>query len=58
MEVMNESLKEAIKNTFINIGNTEEGKEALSFYKHEGYVEADPEDYEPIRAAREVNNLK
>jgi phosphonate transport system substrate-binding protein len=55
---MNEALKEAIKNTFINIGNTEEGKEALSFYKHEGYVEADPEDYEPIRAAREVNNLK
>ena len=57
-QVMNEALKEAIKNTFINIGNTEEGKEALSFYKHEGYVEADPEDYEPIRAAREVNNLK
>ena len=38
--------------------NTEEGKKILSFYKHDGYVAADPEDYEPIRAAREVNNLK
>ena len=56
--VMDESLKEAIQQAFINIGNTEEGKKVLSFYKHEGYVEADPEDYEPIRAAREVNNLK
>lgn len=56
--VMDEALKEAIKRAFINIGETEEGKKMMSFYRHEGYVEADPEDYEPIRAAREVNNIK
>ena len=56
--VMDEGLKEAIKQAFINIGDSDEGKKIMSFYKHVGYVEADPEDYEPMRAAREINNIK
>jgi len=57
-DIMDEGVKEAIKQSFINIGNTSEGQSALSFYKHVGYVEADTEDYEPVRAAREINNIK
>jgi len=53
-EVMDDGLKAALTQAFINIGNTEEGKEVISIYSHNGYVEAKSEDYDSERAAQEL----
>ncbi len=48
---------EAVKNAFIAIAETEEGREALRIYKHEGYVEADDSDYDAARTAEKLFTL-
>ena len=53
-EVMDDAFKAAITQAFINIGNTDAGKEVISIYNHNGYVEAKAEDYESERAAQEL----
>ena len=53
-EIMDEDLKQALKNAFINIGNTEEGKEVISIYSHNGYQEAQSSDYDDERAAQQL----
>ena len=35
---MDEGLKAAVTQAFINIGNTDEGKEIIAIYSHNGYV--------------------
>ena len=53
-DVMDDAFKAALTQAFINIGNSEAGKEVISIYNHNGYVEAKPEDYESERAAQEL----
>jgi len=56
---MNGNLKKAIQQAFINIGNSEKGKEVIAIYSHEGYQEAKDSDYDNERKAQElVQNLK
>ena len=53
-ENMNEDFKKALQNAFINLGNTEEGKEVIAVYSHTGYKTATSEDYDGERAAQKL----
>jgi len=53
-EKMDEDLKAAIQEAFMNIGETEEGKEVISIYNHQGYQEAESSDYDNERNAQEM----
>jgi len=53
-EIMDEDLKAAIQQAFMNIAETEEGKEVISIYNHEGYQEAESSDYDNERKAQEM----
>lgn len=53
-EIMDDNLKTAIQNAFINIGNTDAGKEIISIYSHQGYQPAQSADYDKERAAQEL----
>ena len=53
-DIMDEDLKAAIQQAFINIGETEEGQEVISIYNHLGYQEADSSDYDDERNAQEL----
>ncbi|QGH32969.1 PhnD/SsuA/transferrin family substrate-binding protein [Gracilibacillus salitolerans] len=53
-EKMDEDLKSAIQQAFMNIAKTEEGKEVISIYNHEGYQEATDADYDKEREAQEM----
>ncbi|MBU5594289.1 PhnD/SsuA/transferrin family substrate-binding protein [Amphibacillus sp. MSJ-3] len=58
-DIMDDGLKQAIQQAFINIGETEEGKEVISIYNHEGYQISKDSDYDDERTAQEVvRNLK
>lgn len=52
--IMNEDFKKALQNAFINIGNTEEGKEVISIYSHKGYKVAEASDYDGERQAQKL----
>ena len=51
---MTDDLKKALQNAFINIGNTEAGKEVIAIYSHNGYQVAAPSDYDNERAAQKL----
>ena len=53
-EIMDDNLKSAIQQAFINIAQTEEGKEVISIYNHEGYQEAVDADYDSEREAQQL----
>ena len=53
-DIMTDELKVALQKAFINIGNTEEGKEVISVYSHKGYQVAKSEDYDNERAAQKL----
>ena len=53
-EIMSDELKEALKKAFINIAQTDEGKEVIAIYNHEGYQEASDADYDTEREAQKV----
>lgn len=53
-KIMDDAFKKAIQNAFINIGNTEEGKEVIAIYSHMGYLPAQSSDYDNERAAQEM----
>lgn len=53
-EIMDDDLKAAIQKAFINIAQTDEGKEVISIYNHEGYQEAQDSDYDNERKAQEI----
>ncbi len=54
-EVMqDEDFKSALQQAFINIGNTDEGKEVISIYSHKGYVAANDSDYDSEREAQKI----
>ena len=44
----------ALQNAFINIGNTDEGKEVIAIYSHNGYQKAQSSDYDNERAAQKL----
>ena len=41
-------------NAMIEIGNSEEGKEVISIYSHEGYLKAESANYDKEREAQEL----
>ncbi|HLR21546.1 MAG TPA: PhnD/SsuA/transferrin family substrate-binding protein [Tissierellaceae bacterium] len=51
---MDDELKEAIQESFINIGDTEEGKEVIEIYSHNGYQKVKDSDYDNERKAQEL----
>ena len=51
---MTDDLKTAIQTALINIGNTEEGKEVISIYSHNGYAVAQSSDYDKEREAQQL----
>lgn len=53
-DIMNDDLKAALQKAFINIGNSEEGKEVIAIYSHDGYQEAKDSDYDNERKAQEL----
>jgi phosphonate transport system substrate-binding protein len=52
--IMDDDLKAAIQNAFINLGNTDAGKEVISIYSHQGYQKAQASDYDKEREAQKV----
>ena len=52
--IMTDDFKAALAKAFINIGNTDEGKEVIAIYSHNGYVEAKSEDYDSEREAQKM----
>ena len=52
--IMDDDFKAALQQAFINIGNTEEGKEVISIYSHNGYQIAQDSDYDNERKAQEI----
>lgn len=53
-EVMTDELKKAIQQALISIAQTEEGKEVIAIYNHEGYQEATDADYDKEREAQKL----
>lgn len=53
-KIMDDAFKNALKNVFINIGKTEEGKEVIAIYSHKGYQPAQSSDYDKERAAQKM----
>ncbi len=53
-ENMDDNLKTAIQNAFINIGNTDAGKEVIAIYSHQGYQLAQSSDYNKEREAQKL----
>lgn len=53
-ENMTDGLKAAVQTALINIGNTEEGREVISIYSHEGYQAAQSSDYDKEREAQQL----
>lgn len=51
---MDDDLKKALETAFINLGNTEEGKEVIAIYSHEGYKPASSKDYDNEREAQKL----
>ena len=48
-EIMTDEFIAALQNAFINIGNTDAGKEVIAIYSHNGYQKAQPSDYDSER---------
>ena len=53
-EIMDDALIAALQNAFINIGNTDEGKQVIAIYSHNGYQIAQSSDYDNERAAQKL----
>ncbi len=53
-KIMDEKLKKALQQAFINIANSDEGKGVISIYSHEGYKIANDSDYDNERKAQQL----
>lgn len=53
-KIMDDDFKKAVQSAFINIGNTEEGKQVIAIYSHKGYQPAQSSDYDNERAAQKL----
>lgn len=54
--MQDEDFKSALQQAFINIASTDEGKEVIAIYSHEGYEPADDSNYDGEREAQELLN--
>lgn len=52
--IMDDGFKKALSDAFVNIGNTDEGKEVIAIYSHKGYQPAKSSDYDSERAAQKM----
>lgn len=52
--IMDDDMIAALQNAFIDIGETEEGKEVIAIYSHNGYQKAQSSDYDNERAAQKL----
>ena len=52
--IMDADLIAALQQAFINIGNTDAGKQVIAIYSHNGYMPAESSDYDSERAAQEM----
>ena len=46
--------RKALQESFIEIGESEEGKEIIAIYSHEGYKPADDKNYDGEREAQKL----
>ncbi|MBE1556403.1 phosphate/phosphite/phosphonate ABC transporter substrate-binding protein [Sporosarcina limicola] len=53
-KIMDDDLKVALKKAFINIGQSDKGKEVIAIYSHEGYQDAKDSDYDEERKAQQL----
>ncbi|WP_107943559.1 phosphate/phosphite/phosphonate ABC transporter substrate-binding protein [Metasolibacillus fluoroglycofenilyticus] len=53
-KIMDDKLKAALQQAFINIANSDAGKEVISIYSHEGYQIAKDSDYDNERKAQQL----
>lgn len=53
-KIMDSDLKAALQEAFINIGNSEAGKQVIAIYSHGGYQTAKDSDYDNERKARQL----
>lgn len=53
-KIMNDDLKQALAESFIEIAQTEEGREIIKIYNHEGYAKAEAKDYDSAREAQKL----
>ncbi|GGG30993.1 phosphonate ABC transporter substrate-binding protein [Lysinibacillus alkalisoli] len=53
-DIMDDDLKTALQKAFIEIAKTDEGKEVIGIYSHEGYTEAKDADYDKEREAQKL----
>ena len=53
-EKMDADMIAALQEAFINIGNTDAGKEVIAIYSHKGYQKAVSENYDNARAAQQL----
>ena len=53
--IMDDDLIAALQDAFINIGNTDEGKQVIAIYSHNGYQTAQSSDYDNARAAQKLS---
>lgn len=53
-DIMDSGLVAALQKAFINIAATDEGKEVISIYSHNGYQAASASDYDDERAAQKL----
>ena len=51
---MDADLIAALQQAFINISNTDAGKEVIAIYSHKGYQVAQSSDYDNERAAQKL----
>ncbi|MDP4099099.1 PhnD/SsuA/transferrin family substrate-binding protein [Paenibacillus sp. P96] len=52
--LMNDEFKAALQRAFVAIAQTDEGKDVIAVYTHEGYKEAQASDYDGERKAQEL----
>ena len=53
-DIMDVDLKAALQKAFINIGNSDEGKEVIAIYSHDGYQNAKDSDSDNERKAQKL----
>lgn len=54
VDFIDDDFKKALQTAFINIASTDEGKEVISIYTHNGYVIAEDSNYDSERQAQEL----
>lgn len=57
-DIMSDELKTALIETFENLPNTEEGRQVMTCYSHDGYVVPNKEDYNEERRIYEQSSQK